>query len=198
MDPIRAYFEDLSAEWDKQQPENRNEILTKLVTPHQHLISSSHSILELGSGTGALSPILSELSPNASHVSLDLAYKMLLKAKPHKNGNALVESDVHKLPFLDNSFDIAICHNCFPHFHNKDFAFQEIQRVLHPDSWLLILHDLSRDEINNIHKNSPDPIIRDNLIPPIKDMILYFEACNCNLIQVEDTKDHFSAIGKFP
>ena len=198
MDPLRAYFEDLSEQWDENQPKDRDMILSRLLAPHKSLIASASSLLELGSGTGALSPILTECYTNANHISLDLAYGMLLKAKPHKNGNHLIESDVHKLPFIENSFDIAVCHNCFPHFQNKTFAMREIQRVLMPGSWLLILHDLGREKINTIHQNASNPVIRDNMLPPLKDMIQYFEKCDCTQIQVEDTPDHYTAIGKMP
>ena len=198
MDPLRAYFESLSSDWDGKQPSNRTEILSNLLAPHKHLIASSHSILELGSGTGALSPLLSACCPEAIIISLDLSYHMLLMAKPHKNGNHLVESDAHFLPFNNNSFDIAVCHNCFPHLSDKSFALKEFQRVLLPESWLLILHDQSRDKINEIHRNSSNPIIQKHQVPPLKDMIQLLEERNCTLIQVEDTSDHFTAIGRMP
>lgn len=62
-------------------------------------------------------------------------------------------------------FDLAVCHNSFPHFADMPSALRELARVLAPGGCLLILHDLSREQVNAIHGGAGPPIHHD-LLPP--------------------------------
>ena len=60
MDELRAFFENLASEWDNQQPANRSRVLTQLLTPYRKVIEHANTILEVGTKTGALIPLLKE------------------------------------------------------------------------------------------------------------------------------------------
>lgn len=51
---------------------------------------------------------------------------------------AKVKADIHKLPFEDNSFDIAMCNHVMEHVDSDITAMSELYRVLRPGGWAII------------------------------------------------------------
>jgi SAM-dependent methyltransferase len=115
MSDLRAFFEDLPERQDGLQPPNRGEVLRWLPAPLAPLLGASEAILEVGTGTGALMPCLRERAPTASLVSIDLAGQMLRRTRQRCPDAALVQADVHCLPFAALCFDLVVGHNSFPH-----------------------------------------------------------------------------------
>ncbi len=165
MDKFRAFFEELAQEWDGSQPEDREQIVNKLLTPFDDCFLSCHKILEVGTGTGALIPIMTTRYPGIKIISIDLAYQMLCRAKKRVPDSTLVQCDVHFTPFPPQCFDAVICHNSFPHFLSKNQALLILNRVLINRGKLLIFHDLSRQRVNEIHRNAENPVIHQDILP---------------------------------
>jgi ubiquinone/menaquinone biosynthesis C-methylase UbiE len=130
----RAFFEDLAARWDAQQPPDRHEVLQRLLAPFAAELGAAQAILEVGSGTGALIPCLRERASAARLVSIDLAHAMLWRARRRCPDAALVQADVHRLPFIQQmgAFDLVVCHNSFPHFADKSTALCELRGCSYP------------------------------------------------------------------
>lgn len=97
-------------------------------------------ILDLGSGTGRLSMLLSRLYRAARIVQLDLAVNMLIKSRKN-NGiekrQQLLCADAEYLPVADNSADFAFSNLMFQWVSDLDQAFAEIFRALKPGGLLL-------------------------------------------------------------
>ena len=97
-------------------------------------------ILDLGSGTGRLSMLLSNLYRAARIVQLDLASNMLIKSR-EKNGRAKLQhllcADAEYLPLADNSADFAFSNLMFQWVSDLDNAFTGIFRTLKPGGLLL-------------------------------------------------------------
>lgn len=192
---LRAFFEDLAGRWDAQQPPDRQQVLRRLLVPFAAELKASRAILEVGTGTGALIPCLRECAPVARLVSIDLAHAMLCRARRRCPDAALIQADVHRLPFQwTDAFDVAICHNSFPHFADMPAALRELARVLAPGGWLLILHDLSRAQVNAIHSSAGPPIER-GLLPPGEETRQMLVGTGFVGVQVTDAKDHYLAVG---
>ncbi len=191
-----AFFEDLAGRWDEQQPAGRHRVLHGLLAPFAAELGAARAILEVGSGTGALIPCLRQRAPAARLVSIDLAYAMLRRARRRCPEAALVQADVHRLPFAPQAgaFDVAVCHNSFPHFADKPAALRALARVLAPGGWLLVLHDLSRERVNAIHSGAGPPIHQD-LLPPGEEMRQMLVRAGLIDTRVADTKDHYVAVG---
>jgi len=51
---------------------------------------------------------------------------------------AKVKLDVHKLPFNDNSFDVAMCNHVLEHVDDDIQALSEIKRVLRKGGWAIL------------------------------------------------------------
>jgi ubiquinone/menaquinone biosynthesis C-methylase UbiE len=194
---LRAFFEDLASRWDEQQPAGRHEMLRGLLAPFAAELDAAQAILEVGSGTGALIPCLKERAPGARLVSIDLAHAMLWCARRRYPDAALVQADVHRLPFGQRTgvFDLAVCHNSFPHFADIPSALRELKRVLAPGGWLLILHDLSRAEVNAIHSGAGGAIGND-LLPPGEETRRMLVRAGFVNVQGEDTDEHYLVTGR--
>jgi ubiquinone/menaquinone biosynthesis C-methylase UbiE len=194
MDKLRDFFEDLALRWDDQQPPDRAIVLHKLLAPFASILKESHAILEVGTGTGALIARIRERAPYATLVSIDLATEMLRRAHQRCSDSDLVQADAHFPPFTRSAFDFVICHNSFPHFANKPAAVVSLANTLIPGGRLLILHDLSREEVNAIHSNGGD-VIKDDLLPSGDETMHLLLAHGFESIQVEDTPDHYFVFG---
>jgi demethylmenaquinone methyltransferase/2-methoxy-6-polyprenyl-1,4-benzoquinol methylase len=199
MDRLRAFFEDLAGRWDEQQPAGRHEVLRRLLTPFEDVLGAAQAILEIGTGTGALIPCLRERAPAARLVSIDLAHAMLRRARRRCPDAALVQANVHRLPFASSgdvaAFDVVVCHNSFPHFADMPSALRELMRMLTPGGCLLILHDLSRAEVNAIH-SSVGGAVRHDLLPPGEEVERMLREAGFSDVWMEDTPAHYLTGGR--
>jgi ubiquinone/menaquinone biosynthesis C-methylase UbiE len=201
VNSLRAFFESLAERWDAEQPPDRAEVLGRMLTPFEALLRDAHAILEVGTGTGALIPRLRERAPAARIISIDLARAMLERARRRCPDALLVQADTHHLPFPSASagaglFDLVVCHNSFPHFADPSAALVEIARVLHRSGHLLIVHDLSRERVNAIHRGKGEPIQND-LLPPGEELYRTLVDLGFFGVQVQDTESHYVAVGQW-
>jgi demethylmenaquinone methyltransferase/2-methoxy-6-polyprenyl-1,4-benzoquinol methylase len=195
MNDLRAYFEDLAGRWDGFQPPDRGEVLRRLLMPFAPLLATSGTILEVGTGTGALIPCLRERAPDTRLVSIDLAGEMLRRARLRCPNAAVVQADAHRPPFAAPGFDLVVCHNSFPHFADKPAALNALARLLRPGGHLLILHDLSREKVNAIHSGGGEAIHND-LLPPGEETERMLVRAGFGDVQVEDTAEHYMVAGR--
>ena len=186
----RLFFEDLAPKWDTMQPPERISTINRLIKPFDSFFRKCNSILEIGTGTGTLIPILRTRYPETRIFSIDLAHRMLVIAKTKSKISALIQSDVHHLPFMRDYFAGVICHNSFPHFANKSTALTELRRVLQANGNLLILHDNSREKVNHIHQHAPSSVIHDDILPPASDLddLLQISGFTTELIEDQSEK----------
>ena len=97
-------------------------------------------ILDLGSGTGRLSRLLSGRYQTARILQLDLAFNMLIKSREN---NRFAErqqqlcADAENLPLADNSVEFAFSNLTFQWVSELDKAFAETYRTLRPAGLLL-------------------------------------------------------------
>lgn len=86
--------------------------------------------LDVGTGTGAGASAIRELFPTADVVGVDVSPAMIAEARKLVPEVTFVEGDASKLPFDDESFDLAAHSNMIP-------FLDEIARVLRPGGWTL-------------------------------------------------------------
>jgi len=96
-----------------------------------HLPSRAR-VLDLGAGTGALSPMLARQLANATLLAADPAPGMLRVARVQHSVRLAVAMDATALGFKSESLDVVIL--AFVVFHIPDglAALREVRRVLHP------------------------------------------------------------------
>ncbi len=191
LESLRLFFEDLAQDWDASQPSNREEILNNLIEPFDDLLLTSETLLEVGTGTGAFIPILKHRYPSSHLISIDLAHRMLSAAHARLPGLALVQADAHHLPLPRHTFDAIICHNAFPHFWWPEIALLNFHRLLVKRGIFLILHDLSREEVNAIHGTAKNPIIHKDLLSTGESLVKTLRKTGFSPFVVEDRADRF-------
>jgi arsenite methyltransferase len=95
-------------------------------------------VLDLGSGAGTDSLIAAQMVGEQGHVTgIDMTPEMLAKARvaAAAMGAAnveFVEADAERLPFPDESFDVAISNGVIDLIPDKDAVFAELFRLLAP------------------------------------------------------------------
>ena len=178
-------------EWDDRQPLERQAKLEQLLSRFDADFQTAGWVLEVGTGTGGLLPLLKKHYPKPGIIQIDFANAMLVRAKKNHKGDQLVQADVHELPFPDEKFSFVICHNSFPHFKEKVIALREMRRVLQVGGTLLILHELSREKVNDIHRHALAEEIHQDLLPTGDEMRMLLLQSGYNPILIEDHPDHY-------
>jgi len=96
-------------------------------------------VLDAGCGIGKLGTALVGQGRNGTRiVGFDFQATLLAEAGP--GYEALVEADVHHLPFKSQSFGAAIASNSLHHFPDASQAMRELARVLRPGG-VLVTYD---------------------------------------------------------
>ena len=110
-------------------------------------VEAGDHVLDLACGTGELLQRIAEEVPEAGLTGVDLAPKMVDRAR-HKLAERsevqIQQADAHDLPFADESFDVVVCANTFHYFTHPEQVLREACRVLRPGGRLVLL-DWCRD-----------------------------------------------------
>lgn len=125
----------------------RYENKTLPVVLHTASIRSGERVLDLACGTGELERRLVEAVPGATVVGVDISPAMIDRARSKLDGTPGVRfewADVHRLPFEEDAFDVAICANSFHYFTHPEQVLEEAARVVRPGGRLVVL-DWCRD-----------------------------------------------------
>jgi ubiquinone/menaquinone biosynthesis C-methylase UbiE len=107
------------------------------------LLPEGARVIEVASGTGIVSRLISERLPGEGRiVCTDLNPAMIEVARkmmpPSRHKVEWFACDVIDLPFADGEFDIAICQQGLQFFPDKPKALAEIRRVLVPGGRLIL------------------------------------------------------------
>ena len=120
------------------------------------LVDDRLSVLDIGTGTGALLPLLA--GAVGSVVAVDQSQAMLARAQALCQASGLDEvqfhcGDIQALPFADGSFHAATCSMVLHHVARPAVAVAEMARVVRPGGKVIVIaftrHNLTwlRDEL---------------------------------------------------
>lgn len=110
-------------------------------------VQPGETVLDLACGTGELLRRIGEHTPGAKRTGVDLAAKMVerARAKLADGPNVRIEqADAHDLPFAADTFDVIVSSSTFHYFTHPRTVLTEVRRVLRPDGRLVLL-DWCRD-----------------------------------------------------
>jgi ubiquinone/menaquinone biosynthesis C-methylase UbiE len=95
------------------------------------LSSDTRSVVDIGTGAGALLPAIQRAAPTAVIVGIDRSPGMLRLAK-EKHSSPLALMDVQKLALPANRFEVAIVAFVLFHLPHPEQCLAEVNRVLKP------------------------------------------------------------------
>jgi ArsR family transcriptional regulator len=136
----RDFFAGVAGRWDQirrayEHPDIQLGALAALV---DHRIS----VIDIGTGTGALLPVLAEAAGQV--VAVDNSLQMLDRARElckrvGLQGVEFQRADIQALPFAPQSFDAAFCSMVLHHVGRPGLAMAEMARVVRPGGKVVVV-----------------------------------------------------------
>ncbi len=159
-------------------------------------IATGDRILDIGTGPGILIPYLREMGGCLGRVfAFDISYPMIRQAQRRHAfpETAVLQADVHHIPFPDRTFDRIICFAAFPHFETPSLAVHEMARVARPGAGVVIAHLMSREELARHHADY-NAVARD-VLPDHNAMTLLFRDAGLTDPDIMDVSGAYIAYG---
>lgn len=98
------------------------------------------NIVDLGAGTGAVSKYIHRKYPfNKKITAVDICQDMLSKIS--EPDIIKYVSSLENMPFLDNTFDVAVSRQCLHYVENLDQVIQEVKRIV-KDNGVFVLSQI--------------------------------------------------------
>ncbi len=131
-------------------------------------LGPSIRLLEVGCGTGRITPLLLELTaPDGIVTAMDFAPEMLHRARAKALGPRVtwLQGDAHHPPLPPRSHDWVLLYNIFPHLDAKVHTLTALARLLVPGGRLAICHLEGRENLNAFHAGLNGAVAH-HMIPP--------------------------------
>ena len=151
----REVFDKLYQLFEPPLPEGVPENLERIVASGE--IVEGATVLDVGSGTGILVPLIRRYEPARIH-ACDLSEAMLGQLSRNYAYAETILGDVRDLRLPDGSLDVVFVNACYPNIADKATAFSNIGRMVRPGGRLVISHPLGKSFIEVIKKNTPFPL----------------------------------------
>ena len=127
-------------------------------------------VIEPGCGTGRLTEILANAVGSSGRVvALDISAAMVRACRARIEALRHVEvlhAAIEEYAGGPETFDVAVCHQVFPHFDDAPAALAAIVRALTPGGRLVVVHFANADVVNKRHRTAMAPIQQDRLPSP--------------------------------
>lgn len=149
MENIRDFFNEIAPEWNNN--DNNYGLIDELLAKIK--IKDESNVLDLGCGKGVITPRLYNYSKNRVD-AIDLSINMINDAK-------IINDDINKYNFIcgdffnydfENKYDYIVIFNAYPHFLEPSELSKRAYSLLNNNGKLIILHDISKRELNTHHK----------------------------------------------
>jgi ubiquinone/menaquinone biosynthesis C-methylase UbiE len=143
----RKTFDKLYRLFEPPLPEGVPERLEKIVEHGK--INRGDTVLDVGSGTGILIPIIKKYQPRWIY-ACDLSAAMLeqLNSKKYPNVETIV-ADVRDLRLPGSSIDVVFINACYGNIVDKPGAFSNLSRIMTPQGRMVISHPLGKSFIRS-------------------------------------------------
>jgi ubiquinone/menaquinone biosynthesis C-methylase UbiE len=136
-------------------PEGVPERLEKIVAHGK--ITRGDDVLDVGSGTGILIPIMRKYRPGCIH-ACDLSKAMLKQLRKNYPYVKTMMADVRDLDLPESSIDAAFLNACYPNIVDKAGTFSNLGRMMKAKGRMVISHPLGKSFIRSLKESVPFPL----------------------------------------
>jgi len=151
----RNSFDKLYQLFEPPLPEGVPERLEKIVANGN--IAKGDTVLDVGSGTGILIPIIKKYKPGSIY-ACDLSRRMLKQLKENYPYVKTIMADARDLKLPKGSIDAAFINACYPNIVDKAGAFSNISRMMKAKGRIVISHPLGKGFILLLKNGAPFPL----------------------------------------
>jgi ubiquinone/menaquinone biosynthesis C-methylase UbiE len=151
----RNSFDKLYQVFEPPLPEGVPERLEKIVAHGK--ITRGDIVLDVGSGTGILIPIIKKYKPGCIH-ACDLSVRMLEQLRKNYPYVKTIMADVRDLNLSGGSIDVAFINACYPNIVDKTGAFSNLSRMMKAEGRIVISHPLGKAFIISLKEIVPFPL----------------------------------------
>jgi ubiquinone/menaquinone biosynthesis C-methylase UbiE len=136
-------------------PEGVPECLEKIVMHGK--ITRGDTVLDVGSGTGILIPIIKKYEPGHIH-ACDLSEGMLEQMRENYPDVKAIMADVRDLKLPEGGIDVAFINACYPNIVDKAGTISNIVRMMKAKGRIVISHPLGKALILSLKNGAPFPL----------------------------------------
>ena len=189
-DPRIVFFDRLAPVWDTECS-NPAATLQRLEALNGDLgLAAGQDVLELGCGTGQITGFLANKARPGRVVAADFSPAMLDQARLRGIDAEFRQLDICLEGPVEDSFDLVLCFNAFPHFRDKPAALRQIGRFLKPSGCLTVLHLAGSAKLNAFHSGLREPVCHD-LLPEQREWTSLLHEAGLCLSSFVDKDDLF-------
>jgi cyclopropane fatty-acyl-phospholipid synthase-like methyltransferase len=189
MSKGQQYFDQLAEQWDELRAADPAKIRL-LVTMAG--FDAGDRVLDIGCGTGVLVPYVKEAIGETGRITaVDFSDNMIARAREiYKDikGSLFLAADIMEFQ-QEETFDKIVCLNFFPHVSDKQSFLIKLRGMLTEDGSLVIMHDISRDTVNEIHEGSD--VVRNDRLPPGEKTADMLQNLNYLVLEVVDNDEMY-------
>jgi len=151
----RKSFDKLYQIFEPPLPEGVPERLEEIVAHGK--ITKGDTVLDVGSGTGILIPLIKKYKPRSIY-ACDLSARMLEQLRENYPYVKTIMADVRDLTLPKGSIDVVFINACYPNIVDKAGAFSNINRMLKVEGRTVISHPLGKAFILSLKDGAPFPL----------------------------------------
>jgi len=167
---MEGLFDSLAPNWGEGNEKDLEWIRKRLIDLG---IKPGKRVMDLACGTGVISFLLHEIT-GEEVTAIDLSSEMIKIAKEKNHGKSGV--NFLKRDFLDYEgagFDAVVCFDAYPHFLDRNHLKKKIRDVLNRNGLFIVLHDLSREELDECHAGEGMSSMSRHLESPSEEAAFY-------------------------
>ena len=151
----RELFDELYSLFDPPLPEGVPGRLERIVASAE--IVKGDNVLDVGSGTGILVPLIQAYEP-ARVFACDLSAAMLKQLRRHYPDVGAIVSDIRQLSLPDSMLDVVFINAVYPNIVDKWGAFTNLGRMTRQAGRMVISHPLGKAFIDSLREKVPFPL----------------------------------------
>jgi len=149
------YFSKYMHLFDPPLPDGVPERLEKIVRFAN--ISGTDVVLDMGTGTGILIPIILKYKPALIYAN-DLSESMLKSVKERYPDIRTLHGDIRDLRLPDRTIDVIFVNACYPNIVDKHRSFINMRRISKTGCCVVISHPMGGAFINFLQEKVPFPL----------------------------------------